>query len=132
MQWIGKFQDRQIPAQTLAALSTEQYLSLLDEEHGPFDMLDQAELGPLVALSNAIETLVARGAANVNFKGIYCENCKFSPGRSFDQAIFDDAYLANADFAHKSLRSGLQALTEGEPNDGLLSADGSCSAQARQ
>jgi hypothetical protein len=27
---------------------------------------------------------------------------------------------------------GLQALREGEPNDGLLSADGSCSAQARQ
>jgi hypothetical protein len=27
---------------------------------------------------------------------------------------------------------GLQALREGEPDDGLLSADGSCSAQARQ
>jgi uncharacterized protein YjbI with pentapeptide repeats len=96
--------DNEIPVQTLAVLSTEQYLSLLDEEHGPFDMLDQAEFGPLVALSKAIETLVAHGAANVDFRGIYCEDCKFSAGKSFDKAIFDESYLAGADFSRKSLR----------------------------
>jgi hypothetical protein len=93
-----------IPDQMVAALTTEQYLALLDAEHGPFQLLDPPEEVPLIGLRTAIETLVARGATSGDFKEIYCENCNFSTAKSLDRAIFDGAYLAQADFAHVSLR----------------------------
>ena len=94
----------EIPAHTLAALSTERYLSLLDAEHGPFEMLDPAQEVPLTGLMEAIQTLIARGATSTDFKGIYCDACKFNAGKSLDGADFKGASLRYADFAHMSLR----------------------------
>jgi hypothetical protein len=94
----------EIPAQVLASLTTEQYLALLDAELGPFERLDPSEDVPLKGLSEAISTLVARGAINVDFTAIYCEHCNFSKAKSLDRAKFDGAYLSRADFAHVSLR----------------------------
>ena len=94
-----------IPAPVLSALTTQQYLALLDAEHGPFEALNPAEEVPLTGLSKAIEILVARGATSNDFKEIYCENCDFSTtSRSFDGAHFDRAYLVGADFSHVRLR----------------------------
>lgn len=94
----------EIPAHVLAALTTEQYLALLDSEHGRFTSLDAREYVPLIGLRTAIETLVARGATTLDFKDIYCEECNFTRAKSLDRAIFDGAYIANANFAHISLR----------------------------
>jgi Pentapeptide repeats (8 copies) len=94
----------EIPAKVLAMLSVEQYLALLDAEHGPFENLDPSEDVPLIDLSTAIQTLIARGAISEDFKSIFCEKCNFSTAKSLDAAIFDGAYLAKANFAHASLR----------------------------
>jgi hypothetical protein len=96
--------DVEIPAQVLATLTTDQYLALLDAEHGPFEELDSREEVPLIGLRTAIETLLARGAAGRDFKDIYCEECNFSAAKSLDQAIFDGSYLSEANFTHVSLR----------------------------
>jgi hypothetical protein len=96
--------DEEIPAKVLAALSTEQYLALLDSEHGLFERLDPPEDVQLIALSTALQTLVARGATSADFKDIYCENCDFSTAKSLERAIFDGAYLGDANFAKVSLR----------------------------
>lgn len=94
----------EIPAQVTTALTTEQYLALLDAEHTPFEMLDPSEEVPLIGLRTAIQTLVARGATSDDFKQIYCEDCDFTSAKSLDGAVFDGAYLTGADFAHVSLR----------------------------
>jgi len=91
-------------AKVLARLTTEQYLALLDAEHGPFDGVDPSEKVPLIGLQSAIQTLVARGAIGVDFKAIYCEGCKFNAAKSLDRAVFDGAYVTGADFSHVSLR----------------------------
>jgi hypothetical protein len=96
--------DVTIPAQVIAALTTEQYLALLDAEQGPFELLDPSEDVPLTGLSSAIEMLVKRGAASRDFKEIYCEMCDFKAAKSLDNAAFDGADLMGADFAHVSLR----------------------------
>lgn len=44
----------EIPAQIIEALSIEQYLALLDAEHGPFERLEEPENMPLRGLSNVI------------------------------------------------------------------------------
>lgn len=94
----------EIPAKVIATLTTEQYLAVLDAEHGPFERLDSNEDVPLTGLSTAIQTLVTHGATGGDFENIYCEKCDFSAAKSLDRADFDGAYLAGADFAHVSLR----------------------------
>jgi len=97
--------EGEIPAKVIAGLTNEQYLALLDAEHGPFQALNPAQEVPLTSLSKAIETLVALGATVSDFEGMYCEKCDFSKAtRPLDGAIFDQAYLARADFAHVSLQ----------------------------
>jgi uncharacterized protein YjbI with pentapeptide repeats len=95
------------PAKVIPPLSAEQYLSLLDEESGPFEGLDSSVSAPLLGLAAAIEKLVAHGASGQgfqDFKEIYCEKCDFSPAKSLDHAVFDGAYLAQANFSHLTLR----------------------------
>jgi uncharacterized protein YjbI with pentapeptide repeats len=93
-----------IPAQVLAALTTEQYLALLDSERGRFAGLNPPERLQLSGLRTAIQTLVTRGATSDDFKDIYCEDCDFRGAKSLDRTIFERAYLMGADFAHVSLR----------------------------
>ena len=94
----------EIPAKVLAALTTKQYLALLDSERGRFAELNPPEQLQLIGLRTAIQTLVARGATSDDFKDIYCEECDFSRAKSLDRTTFDGAYLADANFAHVSLR----------------------------
>jgi hypothetical protein len=94
----------EIPARVLAELSTDQFLQLLDIEHGPFELLDAAEQMPLAGLTMAIQTLLKAGATSSDFKRIYCQTCNFKPAKSLDRASFEEAYLAEADFSHLSLR----------------------------
>jgi len=100
---VGAMGD-EIPVRVLASLKTEQYLALLDAEHGPFERLTPTEEVPLIGLRTAIGTLLARGATSRDFKAIYCEGCDFQKAKALDEAVFDGAYLTGADFSHVSLR----------------------------
>jgi uncharacterized protein YjbI with pentapeptide repeats len=93
----------QIPAQLIATLTTEQYLALLDAEHGPFEDDDPSQDVPLGGLRSAIETLLVQGATAQDFKNLNCEYCNFSSVKFPDQTVFDGSYLAGANFEHASL-----------------------------
>jgi uncharacterized protein YjbI with pentapeptide repeats len=92
-----------VPAAIIAKLTLEQYLALLDVERGPFDDLPADQVMPLQGLVGAINRLIALGATGLDFKGIYCARCDFTPAKNMNSAIFDGAFLANADFAHVKL-----------------------------
>jgi uncharacterized protein YjbI with pentapeptide repeats len=94
----------QIPKQVIAKLTTEQYLLLLGEEHGIFQRLDPVEEVPLLGLSKAIQTLIARGATTDDFRGIYCAECNFNTAKSLERAVFENAFLVRANFSRVNLR----------------------------
>jgi uncharacterized protein YjbI with pentapeptide repeats len=96
--------DDEIAASVIAALTTDQYLALLDVDPNPFSQLNSSENVQLSGLRVAIQTLVAHGATGHDFKQINCEDCDFSASKSLDGAVFDEAYLAGAKFTRVSLR----------------------------
>jgi hypothetical protein len=93
----------QVPAQLIATLTTEQYLALLDAEHGPFEDDDPSQDVPLGGLRSAIETLLTQGATAQDFKNLNCETCNFGSVKFPEGAAFDGSYLAGANFEHASL-----------------------------
>jgi hypothetical protein len=95
--------EDKLPAKALQSLSNDQYLSLLDAEHGPFEMLDREKELPLDGLAQAIDWLVWGGASSKSFSRIFCKDCDFRTA-SLDGASFDFAYLVGARFDKMSLR----------------------------
>jgi hypothetical protein len=53
-----------------------------------------------------INLLLSGGARNVNgdWRGIYCQKCKFPASADMSHANFDGAFLSGADFSHVTLR----------------------------
>lgn len=94
-----------VPAAVVAKLTVEQYLSLRDSDHGPFERLPDNEEVPLRGLTRAITMLIGLGATTGDFRDIYCEPCDFSVAKNLDGAIFDGSFLAGSDFSHASLRN---------------------------
>lgn len=94
-----------IPVSLISKLSRQDYLSFLDEYHGPFTKMKDEDHIPLQGLVKVINILIALGAKIADFSDIYCPRCDFSPAIELPDAKFERSFLNDAVFSHMILRN---------------------------